>query len=548
MNAQRYLFALLVLFAGAISQPATAQPSLTLTEFASGLDRPIGIEQVGDERLFIVEQDGIIKIVDLDGTVHPTPFLDFTNKVYFGQSEQGFLGLAFHPDYKQNGYFFTYYTYGNGDSRISRWTVSSDPNVADPNSEVVLIEEDQPAWNHNGGQIAFGPDGYLYVGLGDGGGGGDTYLNGQNRQALLGKILRIDVGSSDSYAIPADNPFVGDPSTLDEIWTLGIRNPWRFSWDRKTGDLWIADVGQDDWEEIDMEPAGSPGGLNYGWNCREAFHAGPGTGCGPLSDYADPVFEYPQIGNDGSSVTGGFVYRGGLNVDMMGYYFCADYVVGEWYAVEPDGLGGFTGTELTETTSRVSSFGEDMYGELYVARLGGDNKIYKLSGADQSGMTISGTATDASQASPNGGSVDLVVTGGTAPYDFVWSNGSTIEDLLNVSGGNYKVTVTDAAGLEAIANFSLKGAPVAVENQIPVAFNITVFPNPAKDAVQIQVHGINNVEKLVITNAFGQVVDTKALNGSNTLDLDTRNYAPGTYMVSAERKGANVTKKFMVVE
>ena len=183
-----------------------------------------------------------------------------------------------------------------------------------------------------------------------------------------------------------------------------------------------------------------------------------------------------------------------------------------------------------------------------MARLGGDNKIYKIESTNASGPEISGSVTDASQANPNGGSVDLVVTGGTMPYSYAWSNGSTTEDLLNAAGGSYKVTVTDDNGLEAIANFGLKGAPVAVENQIPVAFNLTVFPNPAKETVQFQVYGVNDVQKLIITNAFGQVVETKRMNGSNIVLLDTRNYAAGTYMVSAERKGANVTKKFMVVE
>lgn len=532
-----------------LSVACTAQtPQVTLTTFATGLDRPIGIEHCGDNRLFIVEQDGVIKVCDLDGNVNSTPFLDITTKVNSQFNEQGLLGLAFHPNYKQNGYFFVYYTYGSGDSRLARYSVSDDANVADANSEVVLVEESQPYWNHNGGQLAFGPDGYLYWGLGDGGSGNDPENNGQDTQALLGKILRLDVDQGDAVAIPADNPFVGDPTTLDEIWAVGMRNPWRFSFDRKTGDLWIADVGQNAWEEIDFEAAGSGGGLNYGWRCREGLHTGVSSGCGPSTDYVDPIFEYEW---DPSSVTGGFVYRGGLNVDMAGWYFCADYVSGEWYAIAPDGSGGWDTETLTQSAGALSTFGEDMYGEMYCARLGGNNRIYKLEGADQSGINVSSVITDASVSNPNGGSVDLTVTGGTAPYTFDWSNGNSIEDLLNAAGGTYWVTVTDADGNEAIVNATIAGPPVSVGDRVPVPFNFTVFPNPATEKVTVELFGSSDLEYLTLIDAFGRIVERIAIENRDRIEIATSHLAAGSYFLIANEMsaaGRTVNKRFVVVE
>ena len=269
MNKRFLVFVFAFFFAGLLA----AQTKIALNVYAGGFTRPVDIVNAGDSRLFIVEQRGIIKIIDGNGQVLSTPFLDIDARVGSQGNEQGLLGLAFHPDYANNGFFYVNYTNNSGDTRIARFKVSADnPNVADPNSEKLLLPVDQPYSNHNAGDLTFGPDGYLYFGLGDGGSGGDPQNNGQTATAYLGKMLRIDVDNGDPYAIPPTNPFKDTDFYLDEIWATGLRNPWRFSFDRLTGDLWIGDVGQDAWEEIDFQPASSTGGENYGWRCYEGNH------------------------------------------------------------------------------------------------------------------------------------------------------------------------------------------------------------------------------------------------------------------------------------
>jgi glucose/arabinose dehydrogenase len=293
----------------AIQAEATVEPTLPVTvmasipdpagytwaQVASNLDRPIGMANAGDGsgRLFILEQAGRIRVIQ-NGSLLPGAFLDIVAKVGSGSSEQGLLCLAFHPDYPQNPHFYVNYTDKNGYTVISSFQVSGDPNQADPASEKVMIQVDQPFANHNGGSVVFGPDGYLYLGLGDGGSGGDPYGNGQSLDTLLGKILRIDVNQGDPYGIPPDNPFAaggGKP----EIWAYGLRNPWRFSFDRQTHDLFIADVGQNTWEEVDYVPADSPGGANFGWNFREGAH--PYADVQPPAGVTliDPIFPRSMI-------------------------------------------------------------------------------------------------------------------------------------------------------------------------------------------------------------------------------------------------------------
>ena len=251
--------------------PATL--SLDLEQIVDGLNSPVFATHAGDGsgRLFVVEKKGEIQVLDADGLLKQ-PFLDIRKRVGSGSSEQGLLGLAFHPNFGQNGRLFVYYTDKKGNTVISRFQANAERTEADPDSEVVLLTAEQPASNHNGGMLAFGPDGMLYAGLGDGGGANDEYGNGQKLSALLGKILRIDVDSGETYTVPADNPFTGQANARPETWAYGLRNPWRFSFDRQTGDLWIADVGQGDWEEVNFQPAGSRGGENYGWSIMEGTH------------------------------------------------------------------------------------------------------------------------------------------------------------------------------------------------------------------------------------------------------------------------------------
>ena len=321
---------------------------------ASSLTRPVDLQHAGDgsSRLFIVEKVGRIRILQ-NGQLLDFPYLNITDRVGSSSNEQGLLGLAFHPDYTVNGLFFVNYTDNNGDTVIARYRVTGDLNVADPNSETVLLHVDQPFPNHNGGVLAFGPDGYLYAGLGDGGSAGDPLGNAQNLDTLLGKILRLDVDSADPYSIPPDNPFE------NEIWAYGLRNPWRLSFDRATGDLYIGDVGQNAWEEIDFVPAGTPGGINFGWNILEGTHP---YGGGQQNGLTPPVAEYSH--SEGCSVTGGYVYRGSMP-EWNGVYLYGDYCAGTvWGLIRSD--GGWQNQALFSDVGRITSFGQDESGEVYL--------------------------------------------------------------------------------------------------------------------------------------------------------------------------------------
>jgi glucose/arabinose dehydrogenase len=336
---------------------------------AGGLEIPVGISHAGDGsgRLFILEKVGRVRVVQ-GGALLPGPFLDIADRVGSSQSEQGLLGLAFHPGYAGNGHFYINYTDLQGRTVVSRFSVSGDPARAEPGSEVVLLTLDQPAGNHNGGHLAFGPDGYLYIGTGDGGASGDKFGNGQNGQTLLGAMLRLDVDGGQPYGVPADNPFVVDPTVRDEIWALGLRNPWRYSFDRQTGDLYIADVGQNTYEEINVEPADSAGGLNYGWPIMEASHCFPRDRACERAGLALPVVEYDH--SQGCSVTGGYVYRGQEFPLLAGIYLFGDYCSGRIWGLAPDRAGGWQVAEMAKIEAQISSFGEDEAGELYLVDMG----------------------------------------------------------------------------------------------------------------------------------------------------------------------------------
>ncbi len=336
-----------------------------------GFSRPLLATNAGDGsgRLFVLEQNGVVRIVQ-DGAIPPDPFLDITSQVGSGSNEQGLLGLAFHPDYEQNGFFYINYTDLNGDTVISRFQVSADANVADPTSEKVLLQVDQPFPNHNGGNLEFGPDGFLYAGLGDGGSQGDPNGNGQSLDTYLAKLLRVDVNAGDPYGIPSDNPFASGGG-LPEIWAYGFRNPWRFSFDRATGDLFIADVGQNQWEEVNFVPAGSPGGGNFGWNYMEGTHPYEGTAPEGL---IVPVTEY-EHGNR-CSITGGYVYRGQAMPAWQGVYFYGDYCSGEILGLVHNADGSWESRLLYDSGFLITSFGLDDAGEIYVLdRAGG---LYQL--------------------------------------------------------------------------------------------------------------------------------------------------------------------------
>ncbi len=359
------------------------QSTNNLELFASGITDPVCIANAGDSRLFIVSQPGYIYIIDETGNVNPTPFLDIHNKVQYG-GEQGLLGVAFHPAYNENGYFYVNYI-GNGDStHISRFNVSSsNPDLAESSSEMKLLTLYQPFTNHNGGDLNFGPDGYLYFGLGDGGSGGDPGNRAQNLLQYLGKLHRIDVDQGNPYAIPVTNPFYNNPSALGEIWAYGLRNPWRFSFDRLTGDLWIADVGQNLYEEIDFQPSSDSGGENYGWRCYEANTPYNTDGCGSSENYTFPIYAYSHT--MGCSVTGGYVYRGSLYPAFYGHYFFADYCSDRIWTIHNDNGEWVTEDFGQFTGNNFSTFGENFQGELFVAGLTSGN-IYRVTDTSVGGV------------------------------------------------------------------------------------------------------------------------------------------------------------------
>jgi glucose/arabinose dehydrogenase len=354
---------------------------VSLRPVVGGLANPVAVTHTGmagDARLFVTLQDGRVVIVD-NGQVRAQPFLDVRDRVLSG-GERGLLSIAFHPDYADNGFFYANYTDSGsgGDTVISRFAVTNDPNRADPGSERKLLGIDQPFSNHNGGQLQFGPDGYLYVGMGDGGAGNDPNCFAQKGDELLGKLLRLDVDQSTNAApfhgIPLDNPFRGPGNPRDEIWASGLRNPWRFSFDRLTGDLWIGDVGQGAREEIDFQPAGSLGGENYGWKtmegtlCQSRDACPASTPACNASAYTPPVLEYAHP--TGCSVTGGYVYRGARFPQLRGTYLFGDLCSGIVYAAARQG-GNLGVRRLAQTAEFLTAFGEDKDGELYLVTLGG---------------------------------------------------------------------------------------------------------------------------------------------------------------------------------
>jgi len=361
-----------------VTVTATA-PTLGFDTIASGLSQPVFVTAApGDNsRLFVVEQAGTIRVIK-NGALQPTPFLDISAAVLSG-GEQGLLGLAFAPNYQSTGRFFVSYTAPGGGAAghavIARYQVSAKPDSADPASAVVILTQDDPYSNHNGGMIGFGPDGYFYFGLGDGGGGGDPLNSGQNPGDLFASILRLDVSGNGTYTIPPSNPFATSPTAAHEVWSYGLRNPWRWSFDRQTGDLYIGDVGQNLYEEVDVQRATSPGGENYGWSTMEGVHCYNAGSCNQTG-LRLPILEYDH--SQGCAVVGGYVYRGSAIPGLQGHYFysdsCSSFI--RSFRWTGSGITESRSWPDLETSVSVSSFGEDNAGELYVVDLGG--RIYKV--------------------------------------------------------------------------------------------------------------------------------------------------------------------------
>lgn len=490
---------------------------VSLTNFATGFTRPCDITNCGDDRLFVVEQGGKIWILDKNGVKLATPFLDIDPKVGSNGNEQGLLGLAFDPDYGHNGYFYVNYTDNNGDTKISRFSVSANnPNVATSTSELILLEAAQPYSNHNGGCLKFGPDGYLYIGLGDGGSGGDPQGNGQNRNTFLGKMLRIAVDNPTvPYYVPPSNPFVNDPTTLDEIWAIGLRNPWRFSFDRLTGDLWIGDVGQDSWEEVDFQPASSTGGENYGWRCYEGNHTfNTSTNCPNANALTFPVAEYANSGALGCSMTGGFVYRGFSYPDLYGKYIYTDYCTGLLWTLEPDGVGGWTNVQDANlVNNQLVSFGENKNGELF-ALGNGNGIVYRVrySGDD---WTYQTTSNNLQCPGANDGSIQITFPANTPTPTVAWTDGAIGATRTSLAAGTYTAAITGVNGAFALETFVIAPTTMSFSGNAMAA----TCPNANDGSIDLTLTGTS----LPISIAWSD---------GNTTDFDRTGLAAGQYSVT----------------
>jgi len=438
---------------------------LQLTTIANNLDRPVFLTHANDGsgRLFIVEQSGTVRILR-DGVVSPTPFLDVTSQVTSADTEQGLLGLAFAPDFATSGRLYVNYTDVAGDTAIVRFRVDQDPNRVALNTQEILFNIDQPFGNHNGGWLAFGPDGYLYIATGDGGGSNDQQGNSQNLGRLLGKILRLDV-SGGTATVPPNNPFVNTAGARPEIWAYGLRNPWRASFDRATGDLWIGDVGQARSEEVNFQAAASTGGENYGWRIMEGSSCRV-SGCAPIGIL--PISEY---GRDlGCSVTGGYVYRGSAYPNMVGHYVFGDFCSGRIWSIARTGGGtsaaSFTRSEEILSGGAISSFGEDEVGNLYALDYNG--RVFLVTdGAPVVGPTIDGSFTgswyDPAQ-SGHGFFVEVLPGGQFLAYWFTFSptgEQSWFGGVGAINGNRVTMSPVRTTGGRFIPNFDAN----AIQNQ-----------------------------------------------------------------------------------
>lgn len=496
-----------------------------LEQFTIGLSNPVAITHAGDERLFVVEQAGYIQILDAEGVASTTPFLDIHTRVKSG-GEQGLLGLAFAPNYSETGFFYVYYIHGtgSGSSRISRFNVSANPDVADEASEQILFTWPQPYTNHNGGDIHFGPDGYLYIGFGDGGNGGDPQGHAQNFTDPLGDMIRIDVSDPDTtYTIPPTNPFAnatGD--TLQEIWASGLRNPFRWGFDALTGDLWIGDVGQNAYEEVDHWPAGEQYNShpNFGWNCYEGLHDFDPDGCVGLTNYVPPVAEHAQSTFGWYSLIGGRVYRGAEFPRLEGRYLYTDYVGGQFYSLLPDGIGGFT-RELVRSTSTqgLACIGENSTGELFVGNVTTGKIFHLVDACPMAAPTI--LLEDGSLQSSLADGYAWYLNGTVVP-------GATAQNYVPMENGTY--TVRGTFGTCQLFSDPLLITTVGIASLEMPQFQMR--PVPAKEELVLS-QLPNGTERVRVTDMTGRtVLEVSAMNTKERLVLNVAELRNGNYVVS----------------
>lgn len=519
---------LVLLLAFGIRSFGQIDVDITLVQFATGFDNPVDMANAGDERLFVVEQDGLIRIVQPNGAINSTPFLNMVSLTN-GGGERGLLGLAFHPDYATNGYFYVNYTDLNGDTRISRFSVSANPDIADFTSRLDILFIDQPYSNHNGGCLRFGPDGYLYIGTGDGGSGEDPLNSGQTMDVLLGKMLRIDVNEGALYGIPVDNPFFGAASdTLPEIWASGIRNPWKFSFDRETGDLWIGDVGQYSWEEIDFQPASSTGGENYGWRCYEGNHNGFGSGCPPMSAFTGPVTEYSHA-SSACSVTGGYVYRGTEYPNLYGKYFFCDYCNGKFYSLEQNDADEWVRFDVTGFIGGGwTSFGEDYLGELYVMS-SGDDKIYRIT--DPCSASVAEITQDGAELTVSTGiSYQWYLNGDAIP-------GATAQTYTALESGLYTVLVIFSGNCTDFAEpVQVTVSGLGENDIIPTRFNANPIHNELRVIFGAELQGMVQVS---VIDVAGKIIKSEQVLIQEGLNytMDANTWSAGNYILNIQGEG-----------
>jgi glucose/arabinose dehydrogenase len=485
--------------------PISPSPlSISLELFAQGFTNPVDIKSTNDERLFVVEQLGKIKIINADGTVNATSFLDITDRTSNDGGERGLLGLAFHPNYQENGFFYVnYIKEEDGNTRIARFSVSpDDANIGDPETEFVIYEAEQPYSNHNGGEVQFGPDGFLYIGLGDGGSADDPEERAQDLTSPMGKMLRINVDGVEPFEIPADNPFVGQENVLPEIWAYGLRNPWRYSFDSENGDLWIGDVGQSQWEEVDYFQAGSTSGVNYGWDCYEGYENFEEQNCdgGEVVQY--PIHVYPHT--DGVSITGGVVYRSNEFPNLYGKYIYADYGFGNIWAITKESDNTFTNQIVKPSAGILPSvFGEDINKTLYVADYAG-GKIYKITDA----CPLNNPFIDFN---------DGYIISSDAVNYYWFLNGQQLDSTTNAQilipteVGTYYVIVQYEGGcLQQSETIDITTIGLAENNN---KYGINIFPNPAKNYINITSKtSIDKVINLEIVDVLGKKVGQWKIN------------------------------------
>lgn len=427
-----------------------AQPLISYAAVINtGLSSPIDVVNAGDgtNRIFVVQRGGTIRVYNGTNFSFLGTFLTLSGNFTTG-GERGLLSLAFHPNYETNRYFYVYYTNGAGGVNVDRFqTSAADPNVADAATRTNIMSFTKPVvyTNHNGGKLNFGTDGNLYFALGDSGSSGDPGNLAQNGNSYWGKMMRINVDNFTTapyYTVPADNPYVSDPGVLDEIWSIGLRNPWRWSFDRQTGDMWIADVGQNVLEEVNFRPAASTGGRNYGWRCYEGNSVYNTSGCLAQSNYETAIFEYPHNNTTGGfSITGGYVYRGAEYAFLNGYYLCADYVSGNSWLIWSNGVGGWNSAIQTGLPGSIVSFGESENGTLYALSLSG--ALYKVNATNPipvtltkfTGLYLNGKSVLNWQTSFEQQASRFEVE--YSPDGTSWQNAGTVAALGNTNGSSY---------------------------------------------------------------------------------------------------------------